>query len=134
MSWIWNYCSGIGVGGVCLGRETGNAQSLITVVQHVLRPYDQLYRYGGEEFLICMPNTTLEQAEHVAERIRSMVAEQQIIYDKEGNTLQVTASIGVTSLDPAYSVDDAINKVDEAMYEAKSIFKYKSRLMYMKTK
>ncbi|MCR9493961.1 spore coat U domain-containing protein [Vibrio alginolyticus] len=31
MSWIWNYCSGIGVGGVCLGRETGNAQSLITV-------------------------------------------------------------------------------------------------------
>ncbi|HHF3122217.1 TPA: Csu type fimbrial protein [Vibrio diabolicus] len=31
VSWIWNYCSGIGVGGVCLGRETGNAQSLITV-------------------------------------------------------------------------------------------------------
>nr|WP_320166449.1 diguanylate cyclase [uncultured Methylophaga sp.] len=104
------------------GHSVGDEVLIKTVacLQHVLRPYDQLYRYGGEEFLICMPNTTLEQAEHVAERIRSMVAEQQIIYDKEGNTLQVTASIGVTSLDPAYSVDDAINKVDEAMYEAKA--------------
>ena len=91
------------------GHSVGDEVLIKTVacLQHVLRPYDQLYRYGGEEFLICMPNTTLEQVEHVAERIRSMVAEQQIIYDKEGNTLQVTASICVTSLDPAYSVDDA---------------------------
>jgi len=104
------------------GHSVGDDVLIKTVacLQQVLRPYDQLYRYGGEEFLICMPNTTLEQAERVAERIRSMIAQQQIIYDKEGNTLQVTASIGVTSLDPAYSVDDAINKVDEAMYQAKA--------------
>ncbi|WP_417542697.1 diguanylate cyclase [Methylophaga thalassica] len=104
------------------GHAVGDLLLTKTVqsIQHVLRPYDQLYRYGGEEFLICMPNTTLEQAQHVAERMREVIAEQKITYDKAGSELYVTASLGVTSLDPAHSVEDAINMVDKAMYEAKS--------------
>lgn len=104
------------------GHSVGDIVLTQTVecLQHVLRPYDQLYRYGGEEFLICMPNTTLEQAEQVAERMRVMVAAQKIIYYKTGNVIGVTTSIGVTSLDPERSVEDSINLVDKAMYEAKA--------------
>ncbi len=104
------------------GHSVGDIVLTQTVesLQHELRPYDQLYRYGGEEFLICMPNTTQEQAAQVAERMRAKIADQHIVYDKAGNTLQVTASIGVTSLDPERSVEDSINLVDKAMYEAKA--------------
>lgn len=104
------------------GHTVGDLVLTETVqsLQHVLRPYDQLYRYGGEEFLICMPNTTLEQAEHVAERMREIIEEQCITYDEKGSELSVTASLGLTSLDPAHSVEEAINLVDKALYDAKA--------------
>ncbi|WP_461481967.1 diguanylate cyclase [Porticoccus sp.] len=94
--------------------------SSVQCLQALLRPYDKIYRYGGEEFLICMPSTTLEEARCVAERLRDSIAAQRILCDGSDQMLQVTASFGVTMLDQSLAVEDAIDHVDKAMYEAKT--------------
>jgi diguanylate cyclase (GGDEF)-like protein len=95
---------------------------LVSTVQRIktlLRPYDRIYRYGGEEFIICMPRTTLAQAHMVAERMREAIAEQNIRFDNSRESLRVTASFGVTILTQLRSVEESIDYVDKAMYEAK---------------
>jgi diguanylate cyclase (GGDEF)-like protein len=80
-----------------------------------VRVYDILGRYGGEEFLILLPDTTLEQAWHFAERTRMQVKESDIA----GN--RVTISLGVTSIqEQDQSIDDMIKRADDVLYKAKN--------------
>ncbi|HEY6010244.1 MAG TPA: diguanylate cyclase [Nitrospirota bacterium] len=80
-----------------------------------IRVYDILGRYGGEEFLILLPDTTLEQAWHFAERTRMEVRETDI------RGTRVTISLGVTSiLESDQSIDDVIKRADEVLYKAKN--------------
>ena len=104
------------------GHAAGDAALVSTVqcLQALLRPYDRIYRYGGEEFLLCMPSTTLDQAREVVERMRAAVAAQSIRFDNAGHFLQVTASFGVAALAQSRSVEDSIDRADKAMYEAKT--------------
>jgi diguanylate cyclase (GGDEF)-like protein len=95
--------------------------STVQCLQAILRPYDRIYRYGGEEFLLCMPGTTPEEAREVAERMCHAVAAQRIQPDGTDHILRVTASLGVTMLDPSRSVEDSIESADRAMYEAKKL-------------
>jgi len=90
--------------------------STVQCVKSHLRPYDRIYRYGGEEFIICMPSTTLEQAGEMMERLRLAISEQHF----EFGDIQVTASFGVTVLRESQTVKESINCADKAMYEAKS--------------
>jgi diguanylate cyclase (GGDEF)-like protein len=86
-------------------------------IAHPLRETDSVGRYGGEEFLIILPNTTAEEALHVAEKIRIAVAEKTI-----GKTeLYITISLGIcdTQINTVKSSDDMLHKVDMALYEAK---------------
>jgi len=103
------------------GHLAGDKVLISTVhcLQEILRPYDRIYRYGGEEFLLCMPNTTIEEARIVADRICQAVSAQRIPLGNDGETLQVTASLGVAMLDSSRSVEDAIDCADQAMYAAK---------------
>lgn len=103
------------------GHAAGDKVLIVTVqcLQALLRPYDKIYRYGGEEFLICMPGTTLDVAVGVAERLRDAIATQRIHSDGSDHYLQVTASFGVAMLDSARSAEESIDHVDKAMYEAK---------------
>jgi diguanylate cyclase (GGDEF)-like protein len=79
------------------------------------RIYDVLGRYGGEEFLILLPDSDLEHAWHFAERVRMHVKTG----GKTGH--QVTISLGVTSLQQGdQSIDDMIKRADEALYKAKN--------------
>lgn len=101
------------------GHAAGDAV-LVTVVQRItaiLRTYDALGRYGGEEFLIVAPNCDLAIAQKLAERIRSAIGDEAI--DLGNNTAKVTASMGVTlgtaESDPEFLVAQA----DTAMYNAK---------------
>lgn len=82
-----------------------------------LRETDSFGRYGGEEFLIVLPNTNAAEAMQVAEKIRTTVAETTI---GEQN-LRVTISLGVsdTLIDPSKSQDEMLHKVDLALYKAK---------------
>ena len=103
------------------GHSTGDAVLLSTsqcLLKH-LRPYDRVYRFGGEEFLICMPGTTVETALIAAERLRAEVAAQQV-QGGGGASVQVTASFGVAALDGSQAVEDSIDRADRAMYQAKT--------------
>jgi len=83
-----------------------------------LRPYDKLFRYGGEEFLLSLPNTDLATGHALAERLREGVAALPIAMD-EHTTIHVTMSFGIARLEPGLLVEQAIANADQAMYEAK---------------
>lgn len=83
-----------------------------------LRPYDKLFRYGGEEFLISMPYTNLKSGLDVVERLREGIAASSIRYeDKE---IRITSSFGLTLLDPDITVEQSVERADKALYAAKS--------------
>jgi two-component system cell cycle response regulator len=86
-----------------------------------VRAIDLAVRHGGEEFLVVMPDTRLDQAQRIAERIRLHVAGEpfRVLQDEQG--LDVTISIGVATSLPGETRPDALLKrADEAMYEAKA--------------
>ncbi|MDR9502232.1 MAG: GGDEF domain-containing protein [Desulfurivibrionaceae bacterium] len=82
-----------------------------------LRPRDRIYRYGGEEFLVALPDTALQQAEKVMERIRIRCSEQPII--EEDISVTQTVSIGLTEVNIDEEIDIAIERADEALYQVK---------------
>jgi diguanylate cyclase (GGDEF)-like protein len=88
-------------------------------MQHLVRPYDTIGRFGGEEFLLVIPECGREDALQVAERLRAGVAAQPIAH--EGEQLDVTLSVGVVWADAArpHSIDDLIAEADQALYQAK---------------
>lgn len=80
-----------------------------------LRPYDMLCRYGGEEFLVVLPETELPDAVQIGERILLSIREKPV------GSCSMTASIGVTAVrkdDP--DLHEVINRADEALYHAKN--------------
>lgn len=98
------------------GHQTGD-QVLVHVAalirQHI-RQQDRCGRWGGEEFLILCPETTLEQGAALAEKLRHTLAEQRLQGD-----IQVTGSFGVASLRTGESIGSLIRRVDQAQYDAK---------------
>lgn len=87
------------------------------VMEHI-RPYDKLFRYGGEEFLICMQGTDAATGHEVVERMRHGLAAMPI--DFGGDAIRITISLGVTALAPDVSVEESIERADKAMYAAKA--------------
>jgi diguanylate cyclase (GGDEF)-like protein len=84
-----------------------------------MRPYDQVGRYGGEEFLVVLPNCELEQATHQAERMRTRLQSSAMMID--GVEVRVSASFGVTVSDGSERNPDTFVRVaDEALYRAKA--------------
>ncbi len=90
-----------------------------TILSRTLRPYDYVGRYGGEEFLMILPNCGLESALLRAEQLRMAVQSARIM---EGDTLlQVTASFGVASdFLSHYEAEMVIRAADAALYRAKN--------------
>lgn len=88
-----------------------------------LRNDDFFFRYGGEEFVVVLPNTSEKNAMQVAERLRSSVQEMAIPHKSSLTSDSVTISVGVYTLNcPAThieSVEQLIQKVDENLYLAK---------------
>lgn len=84
-----------------------------------LRSYDFAVRYGGEEFVLILPGTPLEEAMMVAERLRLVI--EQHSFDYELARLKVTISMGVSTYPPkrVKTVDDFIREADTALYKAK---------------
>lgn len=85
-----------------------------------MRQYDQVGRYGGEEFLAVLPNCDLEQAAHQAERLRLRLQDTSILVD--GAELTVSASFGVTISELHEPNPELFVRVaDEALYRAKAL-------------
>ncbi len=89
------------------------------ILEDQTREHDLVGRYGGEEFVVAMPETSLDQAEQFAERIR-----KTILSMTEKDAVQVkrlTASLGISTLDEdTNSPDTLIDLADQALYQAKS--------------
>lgn len=99
------------------GHDVGDAVlvELTEVVKEGLREIDTIGRYGGEEFLVVMPNTTKEQAIHIAQRVRQRVEAHSFIALNE----RITISLGLTLYVTGSSKIELFKKVDELLYEAK---------------
>lgn len=103
------------------GHQGGDTVLIETAktIDSLLRMGDLFGRYGGEEFAVILPNTDLQGAEEVAERIRQSIAKNTIHY--QDRTISVTASIGVAVIDGDDArYEDLISNADLALYEAKS--------------
>ncbi len=86
-----------------------------------VRGIDLACRYGGEEFVIVMPDTEFEVAMKVGERIRGEIASEPFRIGRDGKSIAVTVSIGVSSLLRAQdTAADLLKRADIALYEAKS--------------
>lgn len=91
---------------------------LCQLCRESLRENDLLARFGGEEFIIVLPNTTAAQAMVTAERIRQRIPEA--IVRQLGKNLQVTISLGVSELyESDTDPEQIIQRVDDAIYQAK---------------
>jgi diguanylate cyclase (GGDEF)-like protein len=88
------------------------------IIRDAVRKVDIPCRYGGEEFVVLLPETGLAQACIVAERIRSALDGENMLI--ESQTVKVTASLGVVDLpqEPC-SIEHMLAKADDAMYQAK---------------
>lgn len=91
----------------------------VEICSSELRSYDSIFRYGGEEFLICMPEIMASDAEPIIDRLRQHIASTPFELDN-GEHIEVTASFGITQLDRKKSLEDTIIEADHALFCAKS--------------
>ncbi len=97
-------------------------RALQVAAQHILqwtRPYDFTFRYGGEEFLICLYNTGIPEALEIVERIRVSLEKLSIPSDGD-EAVSFTVSFGLARLEPDVPVEEAIRRADTALYQAKN--------------
>lgn len=91
-------------------------EEIASVLKSNLRRNDLVGRYGGDEFLIILPNTELEEAVSIAERIRKAVGDST--YTE--HLITITTSIGIAQYRSGYSAEDFINLADRRLYMAKA--------------
>lgn len=99
------------------GHDAGDRvlAQVADIVHEQLRTTDCLGRWGGEEFLIILPQTDLASAQFVAERLCHAINSSQLLDDR-----MVTASFGVAAHLPGESIADLLRRADRAMYQAKT--------------
>jgi diguanylate cyclase (GGDEF)-like protein len=103
------------------GHPTGDVILYETarILNETAREIDMVGRYGGEEFIAILPNTTEEEAGRFAERVRAAV--ESHVYRDEANEIRMTCSSGVASfpMDDVDSPEALLKEADEALYVAK---------------
>ncbi len=103
------------------GHLAGDAvlQFISQQLREQLRPHDSFARFGGEEFVILLPNLLLPEATQVAERLRSCLASLSHIPNSQPLLPSVTISLGVAEFSPQDELACLIDKADKALYQAK---------------
>ena len=101
------------------GHPAGDAvlKKLAKDIHGSIRETDKLGRYGGEEFVVLLPATGIEDGAVVMERIRSAIASSS--WHEIAEELSVTASCGIAEIRPSDTVEDAVGRADRALYNAK---------------
>jgi diguanylate cyclase (GGDEF)-like protein len=113
-----------------LGHAMGDQVLVLAVglIKGALRETDQVFRYGGDEFVVILSNTSGEEAQTVAERIREAAAAcempaaggSDMPMSAAAGSQRLTFSIGVGSSTPDDSRDSLFKKADDALYWAKT--------------
>lgn len=93
-------------------------QELAQEINLLLRQYDVFGRYGGEEFLIVLPNTLPKEADQIAGRLITSVSQHSFMWNNDA--IHITLSAGVTWTDAAHeTLDEVLSRADSLLYEAK---------------
>ncbi|MEQ8174505.1 MAG: diguanylate cyclase [Syntrophomonadaceae bacterium] len=102
------------------GHEIGDCviKHVVEVTRTHLRQHDMVSRWGGEEFLILLPETNALGAHSAAEKIRSCIEESSV--EVRDISISVTVTIGGTEFNPDIDLDANINQADQALYEGKN--------------
>ncbi|MBB3196557.1 GGDEF domain-containing protein [Roseateles terrae] len=102
-----------------LGHAAGDEalKSLAARVSGLLRPGDKVGRWGGEEFVLILPEAPLEEAQAVLLRLQRSLSASLFMH--EGRDVFVTFSAGVTLYQQGETLEHALDRADEALYEAK---------------
>jgi diguanylate cyclase len=102
-----------------LGHAAGDValKSLAARVKQWLRPVDHVARFGGEEFVVMLPGTPIDEAQQALTRLQRKLSASLFMH--EGREVFVTFSAGVTTYRPGETIDTALERADEALYEAK---------------
>jgi len=98
------------------GHAKGDSvlKEIVSLIAKRSRKLDLLFRIGGEEFMLLLPDTKEAAAAVVAEQLRASIAESRLFDDR-----QLTVSIGVSELQPGESPDSWMKHADDALYAAK---------------
>lgn len=101
------------------GHDVGDQvlSRIASVLQESMRGYDLCGRWGGEEFLLLLPETSLSMAVPVIERLRRQLRELELCV--AGERLAITASFGVAEQQPGEGYSQTLNRADTALLEAK---------------
>jgi diguanylate cyclase (GGDEF)-like protein len=103
------------------GHLTGDRvlAAIAVTISKTIRQYDSAYRYGGEELGVLLPESGIDDALLVAERIRRKIAGEEFVSD-DGKKLNVTVSLGVAAFRPGLTdMKELIAEADAALYYAK---------------
>ena len=92
-------------------------RSVVDCIRNCIRGSDELFRYGGEEFVLLLPNTDKQGALLLADRIRRCIAGGRHVC--EDGDMRLTVSIGVTAMKRGDAPDRLFERADRAMYQAK---------------
>lgn len=102
-----------------LGHDVGDEilKEIAARLASNMRAIDIVSRYGGEEFIIAMPDTNQEEALKAADRVRALIGGTPVHVD--GEALQITTSAGVAEVRPGEKLRDVFKRADDALYRAK---------------
>ena len=104
------------------GHDAGDAvlREFALRLRRGVRGIDLSARPGGEEFIVVMPDTSAQQAYHVAERLRRAIEADPFRISRGAKAIKVTASVGIATLEsPNDTVESMFKRADEALYTAK---------------
>jgi len=93
-------------------------KSVAEVIQNTIRRSDEVFRYGGEEFVVILSNTNQGGARFIAERVKKQI-EKLVV--KINVDIQVTASIGISSSEVLDDSSEILERADKALYQAKDL-------------
>lgn len=101
------------------GHARGDAvlQEAVRRIRQATRSSDDLYRWGGDEFVLVLTGADLDAGRHVVQRLQATMRERP--WQRHAAGLQVTLSIGLAALAEGQTIDDALAVADQALYAAK---------------
>ncbi len=102
------------------GHQVGDKvlETVVSLIKSKIRKTDFLFRYGGEEFALLLPKTSMKDAERLAEEVRFVIEKHRFKY--KGEPISVTISIGVGCFIEGDSVETIVERTDKALYGAKA--------------
>ena len=102
------------------GHSTGDCllKALTHTAEDTIRNTDQVFRYGGEEFVVLLPETEIKNVKRLAERIRRNIESLECLC--EGHRIKMTASFGIATLNADETEEAFFIRTDKALYKAKN--------------